>query len=398
MVNSYLYDLYTFPSTWCSHSTPSTLTHIRDFLLNSIIAISGPSTTNQSEITRSMTVAGEERGAPVPAGNNKVDLLIRSLGISDESQQIWYAKTSSLLLRILQSTGYDIHQQLQYLTLYHTQLLPWLGPYPHMWDSFLTYSGVPVEFSVNFSQKGSSMARIGWEPISHATGTPQDPFNQATVTSAISRLSSLHFKGFSSELVSHFMDTLTVSREEVPLVVNRKLPMERYKNQVALGLDLKDGDVAVKCYIYPALKAYVSGRSFQQLLDASISQMHNPAHWALSLPMVHEYLTTAGLYNDRSFIGFDCTITSKSRLKVYNTILDVSWNKVQEIWTLGGHTANQKTIQQGLDSLGTLWKLINRGKVSIGSNHPIKRSSLTTPDYVGQYVGWHLELRAVSWE
>ncbi|RLL97458.1 hypothetical protein CFD26_102971 [Aspergillus turcosus] len=267
------------------------------------------------------------------------------------------------------------------------------SPYPHTWDSFLTYSGIPVEFSVNYSQNGSPTARIGWEPISHATGTARDPFNQATVAGAVARLSSLRLGGYSSELVAHFMNTLTVNSEEIQRVGNKELPVERYKNQVALGLDLKNNDVAVKCYVYPALKAYVSGRSFYDLLHASISKMDNPTQWALSLPMVHTYLTTAQLYNHFSFIGFDCTTPSKSRLKVYNTITDVSWNKVEDIWTLGGRIAQQKAIQQGLDLLRKLWQLLNSRReamaVGIWSYELSPGSAAITPK-------WYLILQGLN--
>lgn len=289
----------------------------------------------------------------------------KCFAFQDPAEQAWWDKTAALLTKILQSAQYSVENQYLYMMLYRSVLIPRLGPHPHTWDSFITYSGVPVEFSINLQEHGPPTARIGWEPVSHKSGSPADPINQATITEAIATISELNLKGFNSQYLNHMVKSLTATSEESAEVDRDQLYLLRMKNQVSFGLDLKGGEVSVKCYLYPALKSHLTGRTFKELLNHAVHSLGEVCYPGLDT--VHEYLESAGFYNQYSFIGIDCTAVAKSRLKVYNTIQDVTWSKLQDIWTLGGRFKSHATTQRGLQFAQKFWQLVTLDQVSDSS-------------------------------
>lgn len=277
----------------------------------------------------------------------------------NEDQRKWWQQTAPLLARIFRAAQYPVDHQYLYMTLYKTVIVPLMGPHPHKWDCFITYSGIPIEFSTNYQEHGPPTCRIGWEPVSHLSGTPSDRLNLETVNKAISLLTKLNLKSFDRRLFDLFMKNLVLSSKEAIGVNTEELPWPRLKNQVSLGLDLKGGEVTVKCYVYPALKSQLTGRSFRDLLDEAVGLgADNLMNCTDALNSVHEYLEGAGLYNQYSFIGFDFVDPSKSRLKVYNTVQEVTWPKLEGIWTLGGKFAENPLVKRGLDAAQELWRLI----------------------------------------
>lgn len=320
----------------------------------------------------------------------------KCFAFQDHAEHAWWDKTAALLSKVLQSAKYSVENQYLYMMLYRTVLIPRLGPHPHTWDSFITYSGVPVEFSINFQEHGPPTARIGWEPISHKSGSLADPINQATITEAIATMSELNLKGFNSQYLNHMIESLTATSEESAEVGRDHLYLLRMKNQVSFGLDLKGGEVSVKCYLYPALKSHLTGKSFRVLVNHAVHSLGGVCYPVLDT--VHEYLESAGLYNQYSFIGIDCTTVAKSRLKVYNTIQDVTWSKLQDIWTLGGRFKSHATIQRGLQFAQRFWQLVTLDQVSDYRLSFQSYSAIFTYYPIsGENGRGHLELRARCW-
>jgi len=311
-----------------------------------------------------MTVTAKAPISGTINGNGDLEkstVSLKSFAIQDATSQAWWDRTASLLAKVLQTAQYSVENQYLYMTLYRTVLLPRLGPHPHTWDAFITYSGIPVEFSMNLQENGPPTARIGWEPISHKSGSAEDPINQETVSEAIATMSELKLKGFNPDYLNHMIKALTSSTEEAAEVSRDHLYLLRMKNQVSFGLDLKDGEVSVKCYLFPALKSHLTGRSFNDLVNEAVNSLGNVSYPALSA--VHEYLEGAGLYNQYSFIGIDCIAVEKSRLKVYNTMQNVTWSKLKDLWTLGGRFESNSTIQRGLEYAHKFWDLVTNGQV-----------------------------------
>ena len=79
--------------------------------------------------------------------------------------------------------------------------------------------------------------------------------------------------------------------------------------------------------------------------------------------MVNDYMENGGCYNQYYFLGFDCIAPSQSRLKIYGALLDISWQKTEEIWTLGGQLSSSETNKKGLELMRILWDYLAPGTV-----------------------------------
>ncbi|KAJ5158304.1 Aromatic prenyltransferase DMATS type [Penicillium coprophilum] len=263
-------------------------------------------------------------------GNNVSEKSIPPLkcfAFQNTTEQAWWDKTGPLLAKILQSAQYSVQD--------HSMAPP--------------------------------TARIGWEPVSQKSGSPADPINHDTISRAIDTMTQLNLKGFDTKFLHHMIGSLTATPAEAAEVDRDQLYLLRMKNQVSFGLDLKGGEVSVKCYLYPALKSYLTGNSYRKLLDGAIQSLGDEVSYP-ALDTIHEYLEGAGMYNQYSFLGIDCTGVSKSRLKIYNTIQDVTWSKLQDIWTLGGRFGSHATTQRGLQFIQQFWQLLtsDQDKMAVG--------------------------------
>jgi DMATS type aromatic prenyltransferase len=290
--------------------------------------------------------------------------LTKALDFPNHDQELWWTKSAPLLARIMESANYSVHQQYQFLTLYNTLLVPHLGPFQDTWHCSITHSGIGVEFSVNYQEHGVRTVRIGYEPVSYISGTARDQYNIITADNAMNRFARLQLPSFDTRLYTGFMKHLSLDIDEAKILKGAKLHSSKFKTQAAFGLDLKGEDVAVKSYVYPALKAHITGKTFRQLLDKAVQGQEDAVQYADAVTLVSDYMTAGNCYNQYSFIGFDCKTPSSSRLKVYGAILDISWAKVAEIWTLGGRLADHKGNQTGLDLLEKLWGCLTPHKVS----------------------------------
>ncbi|KAJ5681314.1 DMATS type aromatic prenyltransferase [Penicillium maclennaniae] len=288
--------------------------------------------------------------------------LTASLDFSNDAEEKWWTRTAPLLSRILDAAGYTLPQQCQFLTLYNTLMIPNFGPYPHVWHSSITHSGLPVEFSVNYQPDKQPTVRIGFEPASSISGTTRDPYNMITVSNVLNKMSGLNFKGFDPSLFHHLIGSLTLSKKESDLLQGAKLEGSKFKTQVAFGLDLKGDAVTVKTYLYPALKCKTTGLAFDKLLENALSKHQNVHDFSRVLSVVNEYMEEGQCYNQYSFVGFDCVDSSKSRVKIYGALLDISWKKVEEVWTLGGRLAKSETNKKGIGYMRALWEYLTPGK------------------------------------
>lgn len=299
--------------------------------------------------------------------------LSKAIDFTKDDEQVWWEKTAPLLERIMVSADYTLLQRSQFLTLYRTVMIPNFGPCPHTWHASITHSGIPMEFSVNYQSQGQNTVRIGFEPVTDISGTSRDPYNLITVSNAMNQISRLSVEGFDPYLFTSFLTLMTLSKQDSNMLQGAKLPGSKFKTQAAFGLDLKGDSVTVKCYIYPALKTHVSGLSFHQLLADAVQNLSPVMNCGKSVSMVNDYMEKWGNYNQYSFLGFDCIAPSKSRLKIYGALLDITWQKTEEIWTLGGQLSSSEIIKKGLELMRILWDFLAPGKVT---RAPLPHSSV----------------------
>ncbi|RAH51233.1 putative DMATS type aromatic prenyltransferase [Aspergillus brunneoviolaceus CBS 621.78] len=288
--------------------------------------------------------------------------LTRSLDFANDAEEKWWTRTAPLLSRILSSADYTLPQQCQFLTLYNTLMIPNFGPHPHTWHSSITHSGLPVEFSVNYQPGKQPTVRIGFEPASSISGGARDPYNMVTVSNVLNKMGRLGFAGFDPSLFHTLISTLALSRKESNHLGGAKLEGSKFKTQAAFGLDLKGDAVTVKTYLYPALKCKVGDTGLSELLEKAITKGQNVPDCGRVVSLVNEYMEEGQCYNQYSFVGFDCVDSAKARLKVYGALLDISWAKVEEIWTLGGRLADSETNKKGLEYMRVLWEYLTPGQ------------------------------------
>ncbi|PWY96286.1 hypothetical protein BO94DRAFT_551970 [Aspergillus sclerotioniger CBS 115572] len=93
-----------------------------------------------------------------------------------------------LLGRLLQTTGYPIPEQYQYLPFARHHIISSLGPYPQRRPIMMTYTDLPIVMSINFQDNRGSTVRVGIEPICELGGTSVDQFNQVVTVARISAL------------------------------------------------------------------------------------------------------------------------------------------------------------------------------------------------------------------
>lgn len=272
-----------------------------------------------------------------------------------ENEEGWWHKTAPLLNKILAAAKYDVHLQYRYLVFYYAACVSALGPYPQRFSSSITRSGLPVEFSVNYQNNSKPIVRIGYEPISHLSGTERDPYNHKTASEIVATLSKIQ-PDFDPRLFNYFVHQLSVNKAESDVLNGANVEGSEMKSQTAFGFDLVNGEISVKGYAFPAMKCQVSQQSLSQLLKAAINGLKGEFDCAFGL--VDEYMERCGGYNQFSFVSWDCVVPAKSRFKVYGVHNDVTWKKIEDIWTLGGQ-ATSGNVTKGLELLKELWTLID---------------------------------------
>ncbi|KAL4922911.1 aromatic prenyltransferase [Aspergillus aurantiobrunneus] len=295
--------------------------------------------------------------------------LTKYLTFPTNDQEQWWQRTGALLGRMLESTGYPVPQQYQYLTFFLKQVVPSLGPYPARFRSSVTVSGQPIELSVNYQQHGDTqpIVRIGCEALDSYSGTERDPFNQLPASAVISNLSRLGLDGFDPQLFSYFSLRHTINPEEKAQLQGPLAGRVLIKSQHGFGFDLKDGNVLAKGYSFPGLKTITSGQSMSALVTESITHIR-PGKTDTDEPtcidswnMIDSYLAEVNGYSNVHLWSWDYVDPAKSRLKIYAASTELSWRKLEEAWTLNRRAAHHPANAQGLQYLRQLWDFMQLG-------------------------------------
>ncbi|KAE8348771.1 tryptophan dimethylallyltransferase FgaPT2 [Aspergillus coremiiformis] len=278
----------------------------------------------------------------------------------NDDQRLWWHSTAPMFAEMLQTANYDVHAQYRHLGIYKKHVIPFLGVYPtndrDRWLSILTRYGTPFELSLNCSD---SVVRYTFEPITATTGTDLDPFNSRAIWESLQKLMIIQ-PGIDLEYFRHFKRALTVDEDESALLQEHMLAGGDIKTQNKLALDLKGGDFVVKTYIYPALKAMVTGTPIQELIFGSVRTLaqKNPSI-APSLAMLEEYVESRGPDSTACprLLSCDLVDARQSRIKIYISEQMVSLSALQDLWTLGGRRHDASTLA-GLALIQELWDLL----------------------------------------
>ncbi|KAL6235044.1 hypothetical protein BDW75DRAFT_251161 [Aspergillus navahoensis] len=315
--------------------------------------------------------SSEDDKAPTP-----FNVLSTALSFPTRDQEQWWRKTGPMLGQMFSSSGYSLDQQYQHLTFYHNQLVPRLGPHPATFHSSLTVSGLPVEFSINYQQKGTlPTVRIGAEPVDSFSGTERDPFNQIPPAEMVNHFARLGLKGFDPQLYGYFEPKHTLTREQQARLPKEVPGGEKLKTQYALGFDFRQSGISLKGYSYPGLKATMAGQEVAKLVGEGVNELKAQGRLDCTEAWAHveAYMTELSGWGYHNLWGWDYVSPAKSRLKFYSFVMDVAdKTKLEELWTLNGR-ATSPTHQEGLRYLKELWDIVdlrNVGKRDLPADAP----------------------------
>ncbi|PLB50336.1 putative tryptophan dimethylallyltransferase [Aspergillus steynii IBT 23096] len=315
----------------------------------------------------------------VRANALQFELLDQSTRCADESQREWWQKTGPLLASLMSWAGYTSQSQRQCLIFYHACIVPYLGPYPQTFPSAMTHNELPLELSINFQQRGgaSPVIRVAVEPLTSVSGTSQDPYNLSPIRDFLSRLEQLDLEGYDSRVFEHFYPQHTLSERECRDLQARNEAI-RELSQVSFGFDLKPDGIAAKGYTFPALKCHAAGTDLCSVVLGSVRAYLGAADRYNTLGLMQEYIETTDARDNFGFVfSHDCAPPEQSRFKLYGRTKDISWDRVREIWTLGGRIDSSEA-STGLEYLHQLWTLLR-----MDEPHPL-----------GLHLVWNYETKA----
>ncbi|KAG6194692.1 hypothetical protein E4U35_000455, partial [Claviceps purpurea] len=201
-------------------------------------------------------------------GNGVYEILSLIFDFPSNEQRLWWHSTAPMFAAMLESAGYNVHDQYRHLGIFKKHILPFLGVYPtndkDRWLSILTRCGLPLELSLNCTD---SVVRYTYEPINELTGTDKDPFNTLAILGSVQKLAQIQ-AGIDLEWFSDFKDDLTLNESESAILQSNvnELVKEQIKTQNKLALDLKESQFALKVYFYPHLKSVATGKSTHDLI------------------------------------------------------------------------------------------------------------------------------------
>ncbi|EFQ96918.1 tryptophan dimethylallyltransferase [Nannizzia gypsea CBS 118893] len=287
----------------------------------------------------------------------------------------WWRTTGPLMSKLLEKAEYSLYKHYKYLLLYHTHILPLLGPRPiedpaqalssiPPWKSFLTDDFSPLEPSWNVSGNSDSRSiiRLGIEPVSFDAGTAIDPFNQISVARFFESQNAAEV-GVKGGLFEHFRNDLFVGPESY-MAIREMLPEGEHMTQSFLAFDLDSGHITTKAYFFPILKALSTQQSTIKVLSDSIMGLAKKSNvWGpqaiVALAILEAWIASYNGGAKAEMLSVDCVDDAESRIKIYVRIPHTALRKVKEAYCLGGRLTDDNTAQS-LDLLDTAWRTMFR--------------------------------------
>ncbi|KAL2373487.1 hypothetical protein RJ035_000533 [Blastomyces gilchristii] len=295
------------------------------------------------------------------ADSQSYHLLNKCFTFPNVDQEEWWNRTGPVLGKLLSDAKYDVQHQFQCLCFYALNVIPFLGPFKLSrtsggYESSMGSRIGPFELSQNFT-KDQSVIRMNFEATNHATNTGRDQTNRVALDEAVSKFKLLRI-GMNADLYHALRNSFLVTDEEEKLAA-KEIDLANFpcKTQHNISLDFKDGNVLVKLYLYPRLKSMITGKPQKDIVLDAIRHAAGGAcdH---SLEMMQNFLKTLPPTMDIELLACDLIDPKKSRFKIYIFDLQVDFESITRIWTLGGQLNDPETLY-GLSLLKELWEAMN---------------------------------------
>jgi DMATS type aromatic prenyltransferase len=291
------------------------------------------------------------------------DNLGSVLGFQNEDQKFWWKHTAPVLGKFMAKADYTVSQQYSYLSWFHNFIMPALGPSPapgkeRTWRAQCTPGGSPFQPSWNL-QSHKSTVRFTIEPIGFAAGTREDVFNHKAGFELMKKL-KVAMPEMEDAWFHHCAKELYVSKDTINMILAVKGIPKAKPPTVFIAFDLLEKDIETKAYFFPHMSAFLAGITQGEMVINTVKGLNedgidmNP-----SLDVFEEYLNSGGPVNHRNveMLAIDCVEKSRARAKIYVNSFHNSYNKIKDIYTMGGRL-NDKTTIESLDALKDLWRLL----------------------------------------
>ncbi|PGH35546.1 hypothetical protein GX50_01648 [[Emmonsia] crescens] len=289
-------------------------------------------------------------------------LLNKCFTFPNLDQADWWNRTGPVLGKLLSDAKYDVQHQFQYMSFYALNVIPFLGPFKPSrtlggYESTMGSRIGPLELSQNFTRE-RCIVRMNFEVTNHAANTGRDQTNRVALDEAVAKFKLLEI-GMNSDLYHALRNQFLVTDEEEKLAAKEKALGEYpCKTQHNLSLDFKDGNVMVKLYLYPRLKSMITNKPKEEIILGAVRQAVVVGACDHSLAMIQTFFKTLPPSMDVELLSCDLIDPNKSRFKIYVFDLQVDFESIARIWTLGGQLNDSETLD-GLSLLKELWEYMN---------------------------------------
>ncbi|RAH51237.1 aromatic prenyltransferase, partial [Aspergillus brunneoviolaceus CBS 621.78] len=278
----------------------------------------------------------------------------------------WWTTKAPLLTRFLQDCNYTVNAQYQYLTLFHNQLIPYLGIYtePSVGDkgnTLLSGAG-KLEIDRTFTATGSSL-RIAFEPTSYLAGegdTGPDPLNVLPLPSLLSALRKLPGVDVGLDRYRTLSNALTTSEADQAAFLQSpdlqaKLQTLPSRTQNILALDLIDGSVRPELYFQPQLRALATNADVHTMLLNALQGLNANGALSPALKLTEKYLTASPSTTQPLFISSELsTSPNTNSAKLFLIDSNITLDTAQALWTWGRPDATPHPLQTLWESLGAV--------------------------------------------
>ncbi|KAE8352153.1 aromatic prenyltransferase [Aspergillus coremiiformis] len=287
--------------------------------------------------------------------------LSKYLSFPNLDQYQWWQQAGPTLSKMLSTANYPIDQQYQYLLLLGLHIIPLLGPYPSPQRPGLYKSPIggigTLELSQNFT-KDQTTVRMGFEPVHYTATTGPDDCNQLIMNEAITTFKRLDAH-VDLSLYHSLVSSLTLTSSELDLLRKKdSLKNQPVKSQHVLGVDLQNGDLLVKVYIYPQLKALARETSVSELILSALRKVDGGRLGeSACLSVLREFIadeSVSAATTPVTFLSCDLVEPSRARFKVYLAEFQFDVETLSRNWTLGGRLDDADTLV-GLEMVRELW-------------------------------------------
>lgn len=274
----------------------------------------------------------------------------------------WWQQKGPVLSQMLQACDYGVHEQYQYLTLFHAHLIPALGAFTEpsvgqKGNTLLSGAG-RLELSRTFTAVDSSL-RIAFEPTSFmASDKRTDPLNRVPLPRLLSDLSQLRGVALGLDRYRALADQLTTSDDdEEKLLYEPKIAEQlqslHSRTQNILALDLLNGFVKPELYFQPQLKALASGALVDKLLFDALRSVDSLGQLKNAIDLAEKFVRVAPKTTRPQFISHQIEKSNGGTAKLFLTESVINWDQILKFWRY----AQPETLEaQQIQALRVLWE------------------------------------------